>query len=137
MEMLKKTVLLLFFAFMVTFARSQSVSDTILIPLEEIDKPIIVDDNNGPKRGMNIFDIMPVAWYSAVNGEFVFACPHVTLEDVAYLIVSENGSVIAMGEVFLQRNLEEVVAAPLLSPGRYRIVLKTTDCNFYGEFYIE
>lgn len=117
----------------VTYAQSD---DSVKILLEKTQQGD-VDNNELPKRDLDIFPILPTVLYNATNNDMVITSHYLTFESVAYCIVDEYGLTLLQGELTLRKGDEAELHLPQLSVGTYKIVLDFSGDCFQGEFEVE
>ena len=115
------------------YAQSDKV---VKIPLQGVDDEFINNEED-PKRGVDIENVLPIVLYDALNENFIIVSPQVTFESVAYYIVDELGFVQHHGEMTLRKDDEVELHLPQLSIGTYKIVLDFSGDCFQGEFEVE
>ena len=117
----------------VTYAQSD---DSVKIILEKTQQGE-VDNNELPKRDLDIFPILPTVLYNTADARMTITSHFATFESVAYYIVDELGFVQHHGELTLRKDDEAELHLPQLSVGTYKIVLEINEEYFGGEFHVE
>ena len=127
-------VLLCLFLFLSGTAVCAQSNDSIPIVFEKVPVDDKINNDELPKRDLELEAILPTAMYDVSNESLLLISPHVTFESVTYYIMDENGIIIATDEIDLPKNVEVILPLLQLSRGSYRIILGIDGVYYVGEF---
>ena len=130
-------VLLCLFLFLSGTAVCAQSNDSIPIVFEKVPVDDKINNDELPKRDLELEAILPTAMYDVSNESLNIISPHVTFESVTYYIMDENGIIIATDEIDLPKNVEVILPLLQLSRGSYRIILGIDGVYYVGEFDVE
>ena len=109
-------------------------NDSIPIVFEKVPVDDKINNDELPKRDLELEAILPTAMYDVSNESLNIISPHVTFESVIYYIMDANGIIIATDEIDLPKNVEVILPLLQLSRGSYRIILGIDGVYFQGKF---
>ncbi len=127
-------VLLCLFLFLSGTAVCAQSNDSIPIVFEKVPVDDKINNDELPKRDLELEAILPTAMYDVSNESLLLISPHVTFESVTYYIMDANGIIIATDEIYLPKNVEVILPLLQLSRGSYRIILGIDGVYYVGEF---
>ena len=127
-------VLLCLFLFLSGTAVCAQSNDSIPIVFEKVPVDDKINNDELPKRDLELEAILPTAMYDVSNESLLLISPYVTFESVTYYIMDENGIIIATDEIDLPKNIEVILPLLQLSRGSYRIILGIDGVYFQGKF---
>ena len=128
-----KVLLCLFLFLSVTAVCAQS-NDSIPIVFEKVPVDDKINNDELPKRDLELEAILPTAMYDVSNESLLLISPYVTFESVTYYIMDANGIIVATDEIDLPKNVEQTIDISLQPAGVYRILLEICGECFIGEF---
>ena len=127
-------VLLCLFLFLSGTAVCAQSNDSIPIVFEKVPVDDKINNDELPKRDLELEAILPTAMYDVSNESLLLISPYVTFESVTYYIMDANGIIIATDEIDLPKNVEQTIDISLQPAGVYRILLEICGECFIGEF---
>lgn len=115
----------------VVYAQTDGSKQVVLNENRDIDKVGI------PERDLDVYSVLPIVMYNAVDDYMAITSRYVTFESVAYYILDEFGLIQQCGEITMPKGVEIELAVPCLVAGSYKIIFDFNGIYFQGEFEVK
>ena len=119
----------------VIYAQSSDEKQVLLEKTKPENNDILKDEL--PNRDLDVYSILPIVMYNAVDDYMAITSRYVTFESVAYCILDEFGLMQQCGEITMPKGVEIELAVPCLVAGSYKIIFDFNGNYFQGEFEVK
>lgn len=119
----------------VIYAQSSDEKQVLLEKTKPENNDILKDEL--PNRDLDVYSILPIVMYNAVDDYMAITSSYVTFESVAYCILDEFGLMQQCGEITMPKGVEIELAVPCLVAGSYKIIFDFNGIYFQGEFEVK